>query len=127
MAIEQTLVPALQAVHGATPVRNMHAEQLTDLLPSQVPLVILQRNSASFGQYQTLCGTSGAQADVSLEVDHIDLTLEGARRLADITRAEMTLNQQAVLEAEFDVYESAVGVYRVSSSFVVTDDNPSIT
>ena len=125
MAIEQTIVPALIAELGVT-VRMLHGEQLDDLHPANVPLVLVSRAGTYWGDWDTFCSGNNALAEVTIQVDYIDITLEGARRLCDVGRRTMTRIAGSGPESEFDVWESDMRVYRVTQLFNVPDYNPSI-
>lgn len=125
MSLEQTLLPVLVTAFNPVPVRAVHAEQLTDLLPAQVPLVVFSRVGSYWSDWDTFCGSNVLLADVTLEVNYLDLTLEGARRLADTGRATLAA-QHASLASEFDVWEPALKVYRVTALFNLTDNHPQI-
>lgn len=126
MAIEQTLIPTLQAALGAVPVRNQHAEQLGDLKPAEVPLVIIARTGADFsGDWDTFCPDI-SQARVYLEIHVFALNLEEARRLQDVVRSTMVSVAHAAPEFEGDSWEPGMRVYRVASSWDVIDDHPEI-
>ena len=125
MATEQTLIPALAAATGVT-VRALHAEQLDDLNPAQVPLIIISRVGSYWSDWDTFCAGNTDLADVTIEVDYIDKTLEGARRLADIGRKVLAAEAQSSPESEFDVWESSLRVYRVTALFNIPDYEPEI-
>ena len=126
MAIEQTLFPILVAAFGGhAPVRNLHAEQLSDLSPANVPLVVFARVGSSWSDWDTFCEGNVKLADVVLEVNYLETTLENALRLADIGRTTM-VGQAAYLVSEFNVWESELRLYRVTALFNLTDYHPEI-
>jgi hypothetical protein len=125
MAIEQTIIPTLTTDTGVA-VRALHGEQLDDLLPAEVPLVIVSRVGTYWGDWDTFCAGNTALAEVTIQVDYIDITLEGARRLADIGRRTLTQIASTGPESEFDVWEPGIRVYRVTQLFSISDYNPSI-
>lgn len=126
MAIEQTLIPALQGALGQVPVRNLHAEQLDDLKPADVPLVVVSKTGASFADWDTFCPNIDI-AHAYFEINVFALQLEQARRLQDVVRATMASVSHAGPEFEGDSWEPGMRVYRVVSSWDIIDDNPEIT
>lgn len=126
MATEQTLYPILVAAFAPTPVRVLHAEQLSDLTPAEVPLVVFSRVGSYWSDWDTFCAGNVDLADVTLEFNYLAKTLEAARRLADTGRATMRA-QHANLTSEFDIWEPSIRVYRVTALFNLTDYNPVIT
>ena len=125
MSIEQTLIPALAAATGEH-VRSLHGEQLTDLLPARVPLIIVARTMADWGAWQTTCGPELGIADVIIQIDYYALTLEAARRLADHGRGVVAGLLGAAPESEFDVWEAPLRVHRVTASYNVPDYSPAV-
>lgn len=125
MSIEQKLLPILVAAFGTTPVRVLHAEQLDDIMPASVPLVVLSRVGSSWSDWDTFCTGNILLADVTLEVNYLEVTLEKARKLADIGRTTI-VGQEANLLSEFDIWEPELRVYRVTALFNMTDYQPFI-
>ena len=125
MSIEQTVIPALAAATGVD-VRSLHGEQLTDLLPAHVPLIVIARVSASWDDWDTFCTPNLDLANVGLQVDYYASTLEAARRLADIGRVALAQAAGSAPEGEFDSWDSGIRVYRVSASYYLPDYAPAI-
>lgn len=125
MAIEQALLPVMVVAFGTVPVRVLHAEQLSDLTPAGVPLVVFARVGSSWSDWDTFCTGNIDLADITLEVNYLETTLEKARKLADIGRKTL-IGRQAALISEFDVWESELRLYRVSALFNLIDYHPAI-
>ena len=126
MAIDQHVITVLQAEFAPTPVRNLHGEQLNDLSPAKVPLVLVERSTVNFGEFGTYCAKNPTTAEVVLGIEYLALTLEQARRMADAGRAALTTQFPATIESEIDQWDSSIRVYRVSQSYSATDTQPAI-
>jgi hypothetical protein len=124
MSIEQQVVPGLIAETGVT-VRSLHGEQLDDLQPARVPLIVVQRIGTAWDAWNNFCRPNVDIADVLLQIDTYAETLEQARRLMDTVRRWMADNIPCSLDNEMDMWESE-RVYRTTATYSVTDVNPAI-
>jgi len=119
MAIDTQLVEALIQETGET-VRNLHGEELSDLQPAEVPLIVVSRLSVFWGEFDTYCGQQEAEATYS--VDCLSLSLEDARRLSNLARRVLT-NLGFQIESLFDVWESSMKIYRVTLTASIIEEN----
>jgi hypothetical protein len=123
--IEQLLIPALAAA-TSVPVRNLHGEQLDDLKPADVPLIVVARIGTDYEQWETYCGPNGEIADVMLQIDYFATSLEAAWRLAALGKATVaTFSHSAPLD-ESPFWESQLRVHRVTATHIVPDYQPEI-
>jgi hypothetical protein len=123
MSIEQQIIPDLIAETGVT-VRMLHAEQLDDLQPADVPLIVLQRLYSDWGPYESLCNIDGP-CETTLTADCFAETLVEARRLSRLVRRVMR-RHTAAIESEADAWDDGIRVYRVTGSYTVTDYAPEV-
>lgn len=127
MSIEQIIFPAIITAVQPVPVYQLHAPQEDDLHPIRTPYIIFARAASMWSQWDTTCSANTDICDIIFQTDVYANTLIEARRLAQIIRRVFTnLPQSGSIDAEFDIWEDDMRVYRVSSTFTVTDDDPII-
>lgn len=125
MANLQQIIPALTAAFPTTPVRTLHAEQINDLQAADVPLVVVEPDGTSFGEYDGFC-MSGESGDSLYTISFYALGLEEAWRMADVARPVMVRQLNATIQSQIPVWEPFIKVHRVSQVYEMYEDNPSI-
>lgn len=128
MSIEQKLIPALKALVAPIPVYMLHAPQLDDEHPINVPFVLVTHSGTFFDQWDTFCRGNDEVADVYFNIDCVALTLEETRRLSDQIRTFLsTWESPTSPDGVYDVWNPNTRVYQTSASYVVNDPSPALT
>ena len=119
MSTETDIIAAMNAAVTPAPVYRLHAPQLDDDHPSQVPMVVFTRELFDDQQFQAFCVTADGQTlNASYLVDCFALDYAEARRMmAGIIAGFKPLNMMP--ESVFEDWEPTTRVYRVSGSFTL--------
>ena len=115
---ESALYAAMAAQVAPVPVYRLHAPQLDDQHPDQVPYIVFSREQFSGAGLEDFCAADAALNDSYL-VDCFDVSYAGARELNRQMTAVFKAFQ-AVPESVAEDWEPDTRIYRISSLFTLS-------
>jgi hypothetical protein len=125
MTVEKLIIDLVKAATGAPTYFGM-APQPEDNVPSPMPLIIVNRIGTTW--QNTFCGTDGALALASVQVDYYAETAEGARRLGDSGRnAIIGLVDAPTLDSEISYYDTVSRGWRILQQWNIAEYQPTLT